>query len=186
MAQTRGPPFDPRIVRLEPSHGGYTGRGGLSTALEKRCSGSLRSLVGWARFVFATTTYLVSPLRYQCSYLRCRYPKRLCSAARVAVSPTSAMASTWKGDDGLDSIICRLGGKAHRTGHARPVSAGVGRGAKSPASGTRATSQYRGLLIRRSFSLGDSSPFFFRCGVVKARRIARTAKLESLVCKTKR
>ena len=72
MAQTRGPPFDPRIVRLEPSHGGYTGLGGLSTALEKRCSGSLRSLVGWARFVFATTTYLVSPLRYQCSYLRCR------------------------------------------------------------------------------------------------------------------
>ena len=71
MAQTRGPPFDPRIVRLEPSHGGYTGLGGLSTALEKRCSGSLRSLVGWARFVFATTTYLVSPLRYQCSYLRC-------------------------------------------------------------------------------------------------------------------
>ena len=68
----------------------------------------------------------------------------------------------------------RLGGNSHLTGHASPVSAVTGGGAKSAGKGTKATSQCRGLLMRRSLSVSDSSPFFLRDGVTNASRRART------------
>ena len=91
----------------------------------------------------------------------------------MTVSPASAMANT-RNLFAPDSSTRRLGGKAHGAGHASPVSVGVGSGAKSSGNGTKATSQCRGLLNRRSFSLGDSSPFRFREGDTKASRSAKT------------
>ena len=74
-------------------------------------------------------------------------------------------------------ILAHVGqvGKAQGAGHASPVSVGVGSGAKSSGNGTEATSQCRGLLNRRSFSLGNSSPFRFREGDTKASRSAKTS-----------
>ena len=106
----------------------------------------------------------------------------LCSAAKVAicnkwsavtVSPASANAKT-RNFVALDSKMSRLGGNSHLTGHASPVSAVADGGAKSAGKGTKATSQWRGLLMRRSLSLSDSSPFFLRDGVTNASRRART------------
>ena len=80
---------------------------------------------------------------------------------------------------GLDSKMQRLGGNPQLTGHARSVSAWVGRGAKSSGKGTKATSHARTLLIRRTLSHGDFSPLwvdFFRGCVVKASKSARTEK----------
>ena len=74
----------------------------------------------------------------------------------------------------LDSNTQRLGGKAHGAEHARPVSADVGNGTNSSGNGTKATSQCLGLLKRRSFSLGASSPLRFREGVAKASKSAKT------------
>ena len=48
----------------------------------------------------------------------------------MTVSPASAMAKT-RIRVALDSNTQRLGGKAHGAEHARPVSVGVGNGAKS-------------------------------------------------------
>ena len=47
----------------------------------------------------------------------------------MTVSRASAIAKTRNFID-LGSKMCRLGGKAHLTGHASPVSAGVGGGGK--------------------------------------------------------
>ena len=91
----------------------------------------------------------------------------------MTVSPASAMANT-------QSLVApgsrtqRPGGNAHGAGHASPVSVGVGSGTKFSGNGTKATFQHRGLLSRRSFSLGDSSPFCFREGDTKASKSAKT------------
>ena len=66
MAQTRGPPFDPRDHWSELGHGGYIGRGGLRTALREKVL-RICVILGWVGSHRVRYHHLLLKARYATS-----------------------------------------------------------------------------------------------------------------------